>query len=396
MRFALALTAIVYAGLPAVAPAETAPAVLASRLAQRIAAHVDPGTLLLMTAAIQGNDFLSAAQLATGTSGYGDVFLFNLVAPMCTLQQSVNTNQNPCTATLQYIAWSGKPWTDALTGNYFASFTAPSLTPVSATDNQHYIDATNAFNSGMMSYTAAMTTAPQTIQVNSAMVTTPDPMGAMTLVQALADSGSGGTNRRFVQLLFRGFMGIELAAIEDASFGAGVPLDGIRQDVFNAAPDAGTLTKTCATCHGGIDRVAAAFNGYDDTASQPTYQTSVTQKLMQRELAMPAGMPGFKDSANAPQFNSWKINWTTSPYGTFAWGAATGNGANALGTSFAATLEFRINVVNRIWKLACGSDFPTTGSPTLPQFAQYMQTTAGDQVTPMVMQIATDPRCLGR
>lgn len=390
------------------APAETPPEVLARRLATRIAIQVDPPALAKMTAAITSGDFVEAAKIATQTPGYGDVFLFSLLAPMCTLTQNPNVSQSPCSATLQYIVWKGLPFTQALTSNYQAYFTSSLITkPVinpstGITDQAHYDQATALFNQGRLSYVDSMTT--------MSVTSIPDNMGVVTLDSAAPSGGYRGTNRRFIQLLFRCFLGIELEDIRDALFGTTSALNQVRRDVFHGAPDPRTLIERCATCHGGLDPMAAAFNKLDYPDTTPDFSVShliqvpnqeshngnvIAQKILDREN-MFADQPGFVDSANSPAVNTWRINYTKSPYGTFNWGATTGNGVNSLGIAVAATLEFRINVVRRIWKLTCGQEPATSDIPQVIELAKYMQTTAQDRVTPMVWAVATLDKCLGR
>ncbi len=386
--------------------AETSPTVLANRLASRLGGFLPQATITNMATHIQNGDFIGAAQLATASTTYGDSFLFNLVAPMCTLANSTNVPSNPCIATLQYIAWNNKPWTDALDGTYVAEFTFPSgVTGATAapTNNNHWQAATTAYLAGQMSYVSNMTTVPQTTLNPLAT----DPMGVMTVYQAAFDAANMGTNRRFVEILMQNFLGVTLDSIRDSSFGVmgSAPEMRIRQDVNALAPDAATFSNTCATCHGGIDGMAAAFNFTDYTTNNTTNTSQLTTlastskvivaKLVQREQ-LHVGSPGFIESKNTPELNSWVINYKNSPYGTFAWGATSGVGANELGQSAAATDEFRINIINRIWQMACGEAVPSSEIPTVVGLANYMRTTAQDQVTPMVWQVATLPECLGR
>jgi len=377
--------------------AETSSMVLANRLASRIATYLPAATITNMSNSIASGDYVGAAKLATQSTSYGDNFLFNLVAPMCSLANTQNVPSNACIATLQYIAWNNKPWTDALTGNYLATFTAPTgvtaFTAPSAANNTHWQAATTAYLAGQMSYVANMNMVAQT-SVNTQMT---DPMGVMTVYQAGYDAANMGTNRRFVEIIMQNFLGVTLDSVRDGSFGTTAAVDRIRQDVQGLAPDTATFLNTCATCHGGIDGMASAFNGFDTSATtfQLTLQNSVVTKLTSRET-LHAASPGFKESLNSPSFNSWVINYRTSPYGTFSWGATSGVGANALGQSVVATNEFRINMINRIWNLACGEPPPASELTTVEELASYMLTTAQDQITPMVQQVATLPQCLGR
>jgi hypothetical protein len=197
-----------------------------------------------------------------------------------------------------------------------------------------------------------------------------------------------------VQYLMTNMLASPLQSIRNASFGMTSAFDGIRKDTMALAPDPVTLTKVCASCHGGIDRMAAAANLLN-YAGNVFDGTTLPPKLAAREKIY-AASPGWVESMNSPAINSWTINFQTSPYGTFQWGATTGTGLNALAVSAAATTEFRINLINAIWTLACGQTVPSQDLPVVISLANQMATTYQDHVTPMVQQVSTHTDCLGR
>ena len=428
--------------------AETSAQVLATRLANRIGTYVPPAVVTQMTSLISAaqsgsnsNGFVQAAALVTGTPGtagtpssgaqvgYGDVFLFNLMAPMCSLANSINVAQNPCISTLQYIAWNNNPWTDALTGTYVGVFATPApapatpvtlpaaslanWTPASTTD--HWTTAYNDFQAGKMSYVQYLTSVSQaslyptgtiagTDGAYAVTATAPtDIAGILTLPQVAYDTANMGTNRRYIEFLFQNMLASPLQAIRDASFGTSSAFDGIRKDVQALAPDTATLTGTCATCHGGIDRMAAAFNlmdytnttGGDNVLTQNSAATGLATKLAARETEY-ANEPGYVESQNSPAINSWTINYKNSPYGAYAWGATTGTGIAQLAKAAIATDEFRVNLINNIWTLACGGAPTAAENSTVVSLAKQMRLTFQDNVTLMVQQVATLPQCLGR
>lgn len=459
-RLTYPLIAILGMTLSVSLAAETSASALATRMATRLAIYPTASLISQMTPLVQAyqqktnpQGLVQAAALATATTTYGDDFLFNLFAPMCSLNQNPNMPMNPCIATLMYIAWTGQPWTDALEGPYVAFFQTPTPAPTrklsqtlptnilidgwspTSTGNNWTV-AYNEFLKGNLSYVQYLAVEPQSTlytnsfndAVNNNKLSTnvtinnivdgitgkdvnysytvgavTDIAGVLTLAQPTYDGGNAGTNRRFVEFLFQNFLASPLANIRDATFGYTTAFDGIRSDVFALAPDTTTLTGTCATCHGGIDRMAAAFNlmDYDpNNGSLLTQATTLTGKLREREIEhdnyYSKSGGAFEDSTMLNPVNAWSINYTTSPYGTFAWGAKSGTGIAQLAAAAAATDEFRIALINNIWSEVCGGPPSVTLNPTLIQLAKAMRLLYQDSVTAMVQQVAAQPACLGQ
>ncbi|MBV8853625.1 MAG: hypothetical protein JOY91_09505 [Sinobacteraceae bacterium] len=333
------------------APALAGPREQAVRMHNRLTGSPPSSANLdAMAAAIQGNNALAAAQIATSQPGFYNVTLANFVKPWTNRAQTVFVPMNDYVATVMGMVRDDVPFNTVLSADILYTVNAPGLPAPSSSNNDHY--ATAETNS--VDFSTALTKSTQ-----SSTYGTP-PAGVAGIITTYGASQAffvAGTNRAMFRFTMINHFCRDMEALQDNTR----PSDRIRQDVARSpGGDSRVFLNSCVGCHSGMDPMAQAFAYYNFDLTKSAQGAFVyTPGMVQPKYFINA--TNFKYGFVTPD-NSWSNRWRSGPNANLGWDPTlpgSGAGAASLGQELAASDAFADCQVQKVFQAIC---FRTPGN----------------------------------
>ncbi len=266
--------------------------------------------------------------------------LRNLVSRWTNRDISPRVPLNDYTATVLGMIRDDVPFNTVLSADILYTVNLPGVPAYSLANNNHYAFADTQ---------GANLQAVLTKAVQSEM---PGALPAAAIAGVMSTRGFGdafyraGTNRRAVAFTLQTFLCKELEALHDNTRAD----TRVRRDVTRApGGDSAMYRNRCSGCHAGMDAFggAFAFHDFDETANTMIYTAgTVREKFNRNQTEFPDGYVTTDDS--------WFNNWVAGPNAAIAWaGAASGNGAKALGAALANSGGFNTCMASRAVEAMC-------------------------------------------
>lgn len=313
-----------------------------------------------MVSHIEQGNLMQAARIATQNDDFINYAVKNFAAPMSNRNQSRTVTFNDFIATIMGIVRDDRNMQEALTGNYVYRID-PSTGVPSA--NSDFVDSNNHYSQAeirRINYAPNLVVRTQIVTAENAPTVRPLPeaAGVLTSRQWAMEFIDAGTNRRFVEYLFKGFLCTSL----DETRTAGLPDHWVRRDVDRAPGGrSATYVNTCVTCHAFMDALTGAtarfeYNGgglrytpfWDPNNGQARQSPpGVARKFNQNGDVFPAGSfvttdrwENMLDSPSHQRFFGWPSQ-------------TTGNGIQSLGAMVANSRRFAQCMSKRVFEEVC-------------------------------------------
>lgn len=330
----------------------------AKRMHDRIAG-VPPSaaTLNAMQSAIDGNDPLAAALLATQEPEFYSVTLRNFAAPWTNRDSSVFVPLDDYIATIIGMVRDDVDFRGILHEDIL--YTASTGPAYSSNNNAHYEALESADLQATLQRTAqsAVTSLPSNATA-----------GVMTTRSAAKAFFIDGTNRAMFRFTLVNHLCNDLEQVHDVTRSP----DRIRQDVSRSpGGDSRVFLNNCIGCHSGMDPMAQAFAYYDYSydaendpdgdngsityngtgANDPVTGTRVTSKYFNNASNFEYGYQTTNDS--------WSNYWRSGPNKLLGWDSAlagSGSGAKSMGQELANSDAFASCQVKKVFTNVCLRD----------------------------------------
>ena len=331
----------------------------AKRLHDRIAGVApDATTLINMRDAIDANDEIGAALIATLAPEFYSVTLKNFAAPWTNRDQSVFVPLDDYTATIIGMVRDNADFREILSGDVLYVGSGPGVPGYSTTSNAHY-EALEANGTDLQANLTATTQSSLNGLPASATA------GILTSRSAARAYFIDGTNRAMFRFTMLNHMCRDMEQVHDVSR---VP-DRIRQDVSRSpGGDSRVFLNNCIGCHAGMDGMSQAFAYYDfeydvmndpDAANgninyndvgqtDPVTGSRVEEKYYNNNL-------NFEHGFITPD-DEWVNYWREGPNKLLGWDGGltgTGNGAKSLGQELANSDAFAQCQVTKVFENVC-------------------------------------------
>jgi len=331
----------------------------AKRMHDRIAGvPPDEATLTQMSAAIDANDAVGAALIATEAPEFYSVTLKNLATPWSNEFQEIFRPLNDYVATVIGVVRDERDFREILSGDILYVGSGPNIPAYSRTNNAHY-EALEAQGVNLKDNLQ------RTTQSSLTGVPAEATAGVITTRAAARAFFIDGTNRAMFRFTLLNHLCNDLEQIKDITRAP----DRIRQDVSRSpGGDSRIFLNACIGCHSGMDPMAQAFayynyvydvssdpdgeNGFIDYNSageiDPVTGTRVVAKYFNNALTFEHGF--------ATPDDSWSNYWREGPNSLLGWDPAlpgSGAGAKSLGTELAHSEKFAQCQVQKVFANVC-------------------------------------------
>lgn len=339
----------------------------AKRIHDRIAGvPPDATTLDQMAAAIDSNNALGAALIATEAPEFYNVTLKNLAAPWSNEFQSIFVPLNDYIATVIGIVRDERDFREILSGDVLYVGSGAGIPAYSNTNNAHYeaLEAQGVDLKDNLQFT------PQS-SVNG--IPASATAGVMTTRAAAKAFFIDGTNRAMFRFTLLNHLCEDLEQVKDITR---IP-DRIRQDVSRSpGGDSRIFLNSCIGCHSGMDPLAQAFAYYDyvyDVGSDPDGLNGSIDYNADGEIDPDTGTrvvsKYFNNALNfehgfATPDESWSNYWREGRNELLGWDPAlpgSGSGAKSMGMELAHTEKFAQCQVEKVFANVCLRPVQDTG-----------------------------------
>jgi len=335
----------------------------AKRIHDRIAGvPPDESTLTEMADAIDNNDAVGAALIATEAPEFYNVTLKNLAAPWSNEFQNIFVPLNDYIATIIGVVRDERDFREILSGDILYVGTGPGVpqgTPsYSNTNNAHY----EALEAQGVDLKANLQFVPQSSLNGLPPEAT---AGVMTTRAAAKAFFIDGTNRAMFRFTLLNHLCNDLEQVKDITR---VP-DRIRQDVSRSpGGDSRIFLNSCIGCHSGMDPLAQAYAYYDyvyDVASDPDGENGFIDYNSAGEVDPDTGTrvvsKYFNNALNfehgfATPDDSWDNYWREGQNSLLGWDSSlpgSGAGAKSMGTELAHSEKFAQCQVQKVFTNVC-------------------------------------------
>ncbi len=330
----------------------------AKRMHDRIAG-VPPSeqTLTNMATAIDANNEVVAALMATDDPEFYRVTLKNLVAPWTNRDQNVFVPLNDYIATVIGMVRDNRDFREILSADTLYIGSGAGIPTYSNTNNAHY----EALEDQGINLQANLQFTPQSSLTG---VPAPATAGIMTTRAAAKAFFIDGTNRAMFRFTLLNHMCNDMEQVKDITRAP----DRIRQDVSRSpGGDSRIFLNNCIGCHSGMDPLAQSFAYYDysydvnadpdgengfityNSAGQidPVTGTRVVSKYFNNNN-------NFEHGFITPN-DSWSNYWRNGQNALLGWGAGTGSGigAKSMGQELANSDTFAHCQVEKVFANVC-------------------------------------------
>lgn len=321
----------------------------AKRMHDRIAG-VPPSavTLNAMQSAIDSNDPLAAALLATQEPEFYSVTLRNFAAPWTNRDSSVFVPLDDYIATIIGMVRDDVDFRGILHEDIL--YTANSGPAYSSSNNAHYEALESADLQAVLQRNtqSAVTNLPSNATA-----------GVMTSRSAAKAYFIDGTNRAMFRFTLVNHLCNDMEQVHDVTRSP----DRIRQDVSRSpGGDSRVFLNNCIGCHSGMDPMAQAFAFYDysyDDENDPTGENgSITYNDGQVAPKYFNNAANFEYGYQTPN-DSWANYWRSGPNKLLGWDSAlngSGSGAKSMGQELANSTAFASCQVKKVFKNVCLRD----------------------------------------
>jgi len=331
----------------------------AKRIHDRIAGvPPDDATLTEMATAIDNNDAVGAAFIATEAPEFYNVTLKNLSAPWSNEFQNVFVPLNDYIATIIGMVRDERDFREILSGDVLYVGSGQGIPAYSTTNNAHYeaLEAQGVNLKDNLQFT------PQSSLNGLPSSAT---AGVMTSRAAAESFFIDGTNRAMFRFTLLNHLCEDLEQVKDISR---VP-DRIRQDVSRSpGGDSRIFLNSCIGCHSGMDPLAQAFAYYDyvyDVDNDPDGENGFIDYNSEGEIDPDTGTrvvsKYFNNALNfehgfATPDESWSNYWREGQNSLLGWDPAlpgSGVGAKSMGMELAHTEKFAQCQVEKVFTNVC-------------------------------------------
>ncbi len=331
----------------------------AKRIHDRIAGvPPDSATLTAMADAIDANNALDAALIATEAPEFYNVTLKNLAAPWSNEFQNIFVPLNDYIATIIGIVRDERDFREILSGDVLYVGSGAGIPAYSNSNNAHYeaLEAQGVNLKDNLQFT------PQSSLNGLPSSAT---AGVMTSRAAAKAFFIDGTNRAMFRFTLLNHLCEDLEQVKDITR---VP-DRIRQDVSRSpGGDSRIFLNSCIGCHSGMDPLAQAFAYYDyiyDVGSDPDGLNGFIDYNDAGEINPETGTrvvsKYFNNALNfehgfATTDESWTNYWREGQNALLGWDPAlpgSGVGAKTMGTELAHTEKFAQCQVEKVFANVC-------------------------------------------
>lgn len=364
-------------------------------------------TLQQLETMIAAGQSKQAAQLIVGRDAFYDVNLKNWFSTWSNVAENPNVPLNDFTATAVGMVRDDVPFDQALYGDIIyvgndqlvTSLNADGsvavqrhIAPYQKNNNNHYSEMeTRLINPANLADLTTRTTPISLRQylqrkAQSAVATGITDVAGLITTRASGEAFfSAGTNRRMLRFTFRNFLCLDMEQMQDTSRAD----FRVRRDVDRApGGDSRTYKQTCVGCHAGMDALAGAFANFNFTNNEVQQSAGVQGKYNQNNTIYPAGY--------VTTDNSWLNLWIAGPGEFVGWkGAASGNGARALGEMLSKTDAFSQCMVKRVFRRTCLRDPLSTEKDLIVRLASDFSAQNRYNMKDLFVSVATLPQCLG-
>jgi hypothetical protein len=331
----------------------------AKRIHDRIAGvPPDETTLNAMADAIDANNPLDAAMMATEAPEFYNVTLKNLAAPWSNEFQNIFVSLNDYIATIIGIVRDERDFREILSGDVLYIGSGPGIPPYSNSNNAHY----EALEAAGVNLKDNLQFTPQSSLNGLPSSAT---AGVMTSRAAAKAFFIDGTNRAMFRFTLLNHLCEDLEQVKDITR---IP-DRIRQDVSRSpGGDSRIFLNSCVGCHAGMDPLAQAFAYYDyiyDVGSDPDGLNGFIDYNDVGEINPETGTrvvsKYFNNALNfehgfATPDESWTNYWREGQNALLGWDPAlpgSGVGAKSMGTELAHTEKFAQCQVEKVFANVC-------------------------------------------
>ncbi len=330
----------------------------AKRMHDRIAGvPPDAQTLTDMAAAIDGNNEVAAALMATDDPEFYRVTLKNFVAPWTNRDQNVFVPLNDYIAMIIGMVRDNRDFREILSTDTLYIGSGPGIPAYSNTNNAHY----EALEDRGIDLQANLQFTPQSSLTG---VPAPATAGIMTTRAAAKAFFIDGTNRAMFRFTLLNHMCNDMEQVKDITRAP----DRIRQDVSRSpGGDSRIFLNNCIGCHSGMDPLAQSFAYYDysyDVNSDPDGENGFITYNSSGQIDPVTGTRvvskyfnnnnNFEHGFITPD-DSWNNYWRNGQNALLGWGAGTvsGNGAKSMGQELADSDTFAYCQVEKVFTNVC-------------------------------------------
>jgi hypothetical protein len=342
----------------------------AKRIHDRIAGvPPDAATLDEMATAIDSNNALGAALIATESPEFYNVTLKNLAAPWSNEFQNIFVPLNDYIATIIGIVRDERDFREILSGDVLYVGSGAGIPAYSNTNNAHYeaLEAQGVDLQDNLQFT---------LQSSMNGIPASATAGVMTSRAAAKAFFIDGTNRAMFRFTLLNHLCEDLEQVKDITR---IP-DRIRQDVSRSpGGDSRIFLNSCIGCHAGMDPLAQAFAYYDyiyDVDTDPDGQNGFIDYNDAGEIDPDTGTrvvsKYFNNALNfehgfATPDESWSNYWRAGQNELLGWDPAlpgSGIGAKSMGMELAHTAKFAQCQVEKVFTNVCLRPVQDSGDRT--------------------------------
>ena len=342
----------------------------AKRIHDRIAGvPPDAATLDEMATAIDSNNALGAALIATEAPEFYNVTLKNLAAPWSNEFQNIFVPLNDYIATIIGIVRDERDFREILSGDVLYVGSGAGIPAYSNTNNAHYeaLEAQGVDLQDNLQFT---------LQSSMNGIPASATAGVMTTRAAAKAFFIDGTNRAMFRFTLLNHLCEDLEQVKDITR---IP-DRIRQDVSRSpGGDSRIFLNSCIGCHAGMDPLAQAFAYYDyiyDVDTDPDGQNGFIDYNDAGEIDPDTGTrvvsKYFNNALNfehgfATPDESWSNYWRAGRNELLGWDPAlpgSGIGAKSMGMELAHTAKFAQCQVEKVFTNVCLRPVQDSGDRT--------------------------------
>jgi len=342
----------------------------AKRIHDRIAGvPPDAATLDEMATAIDSNNALGAALIATEAPEFYNVTLKNLAAPWSNEFQNIFVPLNDYIATIIGIVRDERDFREILSGDVLYVGSGAGIPAYSNTNNAHYeaLEAQGVDLQDNLQFT---------LQSSMNGIPASATAGVMTTRAAAKAFFIDGTNRAMFRFTLLNHLCEDLEQVKDITR---IP-DRIRQDVSRSpGGDSRIFLNSCIGCHAGMDPLAQAFAYYDyiyDVDTDPDGQNGFIDYNDAGEIDPDTGTrvvsKYFNNALNfehgfATPDESWSNYWRAGQNELLGWDPAlpgSGIGAKSMGMELAHTAKFAQCQVEKVFTNVCLRPVQDSGDRT--------------------------------
>jgi len=331
----------------------------AKRIHDRIAGvPPDEATLTEMADAIDANNPVGAALIATESPEFYNVTLKNLATPWSNEFQEIFQPLNDYVATIIGVVRDERDFREILSGDILYVGSGAGIPAYSNSNNNHYealeAQGVNLKDNLQLTTQSSLTGVPPEATA-----------GVMTTRAAAKAFFIDGTNRAMFRFTLLNHLCNDLEQIKDITRAP----DRIRQDVSRSpGGDSRIFLNSCVGCHSGMDPMAQAFAYYNyvyDVASDPDGEngfidynragdidpvtgTRVVAKYFNNALTFEHGF--------ATPDDSWTNYWREGPNSLLGWDSSlpgSGAGAKSMGMELAHSEKFAQCQVQKVFTNVC-------------------------------------------